>query len=80
MVPAAERLSRRYAELTMPVALIAGDGDQIVDPATHSLRLHREISHSDLVLEPATGHMAHYADPQRIMAVVGKLEKDAAPA
>jgi pimeloyl-ACP methyl ester carboxylesterase len=80
MIPAAERLSRRYAELTMPVALIAGDGDQIVDPATHSLRLHREISHSDLVVEASTGHMAHYADPEKIMTAIRKLEKDAAPA
>jgi pimeloyl-ACP methyl ester carboxylesterase len=80
MVPAAGRLSQRYAELTMPVALIAGDGDRIVDPDSHTLRLHREISHSDLVMEPHTGHMAHYADPARIMAAVAKLEKDAAPA
>jgi pimeloyl-ACP methyl ester carboxylesterase len=80
MVPAAERLSQLYADLVMPVAVIGGGGDQICDADHHSVRLHEDISHSDLVLEPHTGHMAHYADPERIMAAVGKLEKDAGPA
>lgn len=74
MVPAATRLSQRYAELVMPVALIAGGGDQICDPDHHSVRLHQDISHSELVLEPGVGHMAHYADPDRIMAAIEKLE------
>lgn len=74
MVPAATRLSQRYAELVMPVALIAGGGDQICDADHHSVRLHQDISHSELVLEPGVGHMAHYADPDRIMAAIDKLE------
>jgi pimeloyl-ACP methyl ester carboxylesterase len=73
MVPAAKRLSQRYAELTLPVAVIAGSGDLICDPEFHAVRLHQEISHSDLLLEPGVGHMAHYADPDRIMAAVEKL-------
>lgn len=60
MIPAARRLSQRYAELVMPVAIIAGAGDQICDAELHAVRLHGEISHSELVLESGVGHMAHY--------------------
>jgi pimeloyl-ACP methyl ester carboxylesterase len=78
MVPAAERLSKRYGELTLPVAVIAGSGDRIIDPEANAGRLHKEISHSELLMAPGAGHMAHYADPERIMAAVRKLETDAA--
>jgi pimeloyl-ACP methyl ester carboxylesterase len=73
MISAAERLSKRYAEITMPVALIAGSGDLVVMAEDHSVRLHKEISHSELTLEDGVGHMAHYAAPERIMAAVEKL-------
>jgi pimeloyl-ACP methyl ester carboxylesterase len=77
MIPAAGRLSQRYAELTMPVAVIAGEGDEIVSPEEHARRLHQEISHSELVMQPGAGHMAHYADPGAVMAAVDKLQATA---
>jgi pimeloyl-ACP methyl ester carboxylesterase len=80
MVPAARRLSKRYAELTMPVALIAGSGDRVATAGRHSVRLHDAIAHSELVVEQGVGHMVHYADPERILAAVEKLEAAASPA
>ncbi|HEY0063897.1 MAG TPA: alpha/beta hydrolase [Telluria sp.] len=79
MVPAAKRLSARYAELTMPVAILAGDADGIVDPGHHARRLHEDIAHSELILEPGVGHMAHYAAPERIMQAVASLEASLTP-
>lgn len=79
MIPAAERLSQRYAELTMPIAVIAGEGDEIVTADAQSRRLHQEISHSELVMQPGVGHMAHYADPGAIMAAIDKLRAAAQP-
>jgi pimeloyl-ACP methyl ester carboxylesterase len=32
------------------------------------LRLHDDISLSELVIEPGVGHMAHYADPDKLEA------------
>jgi pimeloyl-ACP methyl ester carboxylesterase len=46
MIPAASRLSKRYGELKMPVTIMAGALDRVVDPADHSIRLHRELPHS----------------------------------
>ena len=79
MIPAAARLSERYGELTMPIALVAGSGDKIVHMDEHALRFHREIRHSDLVIENGAGHMAHYAEPAHIMEAVSRLEKSLTP-
>lgn len=79
MVPSAKRLSARYHELTMPVAVIAGNGDKVCDVEHNAVRFHNEVQHSDLVIEPGVGHMAHYADPGQIMDAVARLESSLTP-
>ena len=79
MIPAATRLSKRYQELTMPVAVIAGSGDRIVDPDDNARRFHEEVQHSELIVEPNVGHMAHYASPETIMEAVTRLEAGLRP-
>ncbi len=79
MVPAAARLSQRYDELTLPVVVIAGDGDRIVNVEEQAQRFHRDVSHSELIVEPGVGHMAHYADPQTILDAVSRLEASLRP-
>jgi pimeloyl-ACP methyl ester carboxylesterase len=60
MVPAAARLSKRYEELSLPITIVAGQGDQIVDPVEQSERLHSELPASELLVEPLAGHMVHH--------------------
>ncbi len=79
MVPAAERLSARYRELTMPIAIIAGEGDKIVRADQNAVRFHNEVQHSELIVEEGVGHMAHHADPARLMAAVERLETSLTP-
>lgn len=59
MVFDANRLQADYAQLTLPVTIIAGAQDQIIDPA-QSAALHQIIAGSALKLIPHCGHMAHY--------------------
>ena len=70
MVPAANSMSKRYAELVLPVTLIAGEEDLVVDPQAHSVRLHDELPHSELFLVPGVGHMAHYAALDRVVNAI----------
>jgi pimeloyl-ACP methyl ester carboxylesterase len=70
MMPEAQRLSARLAELRLPVAIIAGADDIVIDPEEQTSRLHREMPHSTLVLVPGAGHMVHYAAPQHVVAAV----------
>lgn len=73
MVPAARRLSRRYGELTLPVALVAGLGDKLIPPEQNTGRLHRELAHSDLSLPGGAGHMVHYNKIDQIVAAIATL-------
>jgi pimeloyl-ACP methyl ester carboxylesterase len=72
MVPAAFKLRRHYREILQPVTIFTGDADRVVDPAKQSLRLHREIPHSDLRILPRVGHMVHYAAARKIANVVAQ--------
>lgn len=60
MIPAAASLSKRYEQLKLPVTIVAGAGDQIVDPLTQSARLHAELPGSKFLLVPGAGHMVHH--------------------
>ena len=53
-------LQRRYAGLTLPVSILAGDADAIVKTSEQSIRLHTTIPGSTLRLLPGLGHMIHY--------------------
>jgi pimeloyl-ACP methyl ester carboxylesterase len=75
MIPAAAALGRRYHELSMPVAILTGDGDRHVEPARHSLRLHDELPHSTLRLLPGVGHMLHHSAPQAVVDAVNEVEE-----
>ena len=56
----------RYHELRIPVAIVAGVGDRLVDPVRQSVQLHRQVHGSSLTLIPAQGHMVHYGVPNLI--------------
>ncbi|GJD79086.1 alpha/beta fold hydrolase [Methylobacterium gregans] len=55
------RLQARYAGLTLPVTILTGDADAVVDATVHSVRLHTTIPGSTLRLLPGIGHMTHYS-------------------
>ena len=73
MIPAAAKIARRLDELRMPVTILAGAADGIVDPEAHSGRLHRDVPHSRLVVVPECGHMVHYAVPDQIAAALAQV-------
>lgn len=61
MVPGAMSVRNRYGELAnMPLLIVAGADDLVVDPGSQSVRLHEELPHSTLDVVPETGHMVHY--------------------
>lgn len=76
---AARALSRRYGEVRLPVAILAGDGDREVDSARHSLRLAAAVPGSRLTILPGVGHMIHYAAGAEIEAAIAGIAQDATP-
>ena len=57
----------------MPVTLIAGADDLMVNFEAHSARLHDELMQSDLHVLPDTGHMAHYVTQELFVTAIEKL-------
>lgn len=66
MVPSAAALKDHYAELKLPVLVVTGDGDRIVDHVHQSLRLGKLLPNSRLLVLPGVGHMVHHIEPRRI--------------
>jgi len=74
MIPQAKANAERYQELRMPVAIFAGADDEVIDPAAHAERLHREISGSTLAIVRGAGHMVHYAAPDEVVLAVDAVQ------
>jgi pimeloyl-ACP methyl ester carboxylesterase len=74
MIPSAAVLRRRHPELKMPVAIVAGSDDRVVNSAHNAERLNRELAHSALRVEAGMGHMVHYARPDEVMAAIDSLQ------
>jgi len=70
MIPAAASMVPRYPELSMPVTIMAGEGDRIVDFNRQSGRLNAELEGSTLRKMPGVGHMIHHTDPDRVAAII----------
>jgi pimeloyl-ACP methyl ester carboxylesterase len=74
MIPQAKSSSDRHHELRMPVTIVAGAEDTVIDIESHSRRLHRELAGSTLRVVPGAGHMVHHAAPDEVVAAVDRFE------
>jgi pimeloyl-ACP methyl ester carboxylesterase len=70
MIVGAAGLAKQHSELSLPVAIMAGRGDKIVDCDSQAGRLGAELAGSKLVKVPGTGHMIHYAVPEQVVAII----------
>jgi pimeloyl-ACP methyl ester carboxylesterase len=75
---AAGRLVSRYAELLIPVVLIAGASDKIATLAHQSRRLNDELHNSTIDEVPDVGHMVHHAHPELVERRVAQVFERAA--
>jgi pimeloyl-ACP methyl ester carboxylesterase len=74
LIPAAFALHKRYAALKMPVAIIAGEDDKMVDTERQSARLHKEILQSTLHQVAGVGHMVHQSATDAVMTVIEEAQ------
>ena len=77
MVPGAAAMRAHYRDLRLPVTIMAGGEDQIVDADSQSVWLHHVIGDSELQLVPRAGHMVHYAVPAQVAAAIRAVVKKA---
>jgi pimeloyl-ACP methyl ester carboxylesterase len=74
MIPAAFASHNDYAALKMPVAIIAGEDDKLVDTDKQSVRLHRDIPQSTLRRILGVGHMVHQSATDAVMAAINETQ------
>lgn len=70
LIPMVSAASTSYPTLTMPVVIVAGSGDRLIDPVAQSARLHSALPHSTYHQVPASGHMVHQTDTAVIMKAI----------
>jgi pimeloyl-ACP methyl ester carboxylesterase len=67
MTPSAAALAKRYDELRMPIVIMAGTGDRLVDFARQSGRLDEVLADSTLLPFKGAGHMIHHSAPEKVV-------------
>ena len=66
----------RLRSITIPTAILAGDGDRIVSPSIHAARAARDIAGSVLTMLPGVGHSPHWAATDQVVsAIVGVADR-----
>lgn len=73
MVLSAVGARNRYAKLRVPVAIIAGEEDSMVDAHYQSARLHQGIPQSSFTCLPGTGHIPHHTAMPAVLAAIESI-------
>jgi pimeloyl-ACP methyl ester carboxylesterase len=70
MIPDAFAMRGSYAGLKMPLVIIAGDDDRLIDIDDQSARLHDDVTQSTFRRVRGAGHMVHQTAPAAVMAAI----------
>ena len=70
MVPDAFVPPSSYSVLQMPVVIVAGMDDRLIDTGKQSARLHRDIVHSTFYAVAGAGHMVHHTATDAVLAAI----------
>ncbi|HLH48169.1 MAG TPA: alpha/beta hydrolase, partial [Roseiarcus sp.] len=73
MIPDAFHFRDQYPNLQVPVVIIAGEEDRLVDIDAQSARLHRDIPHSKFHRVPGIGHMVHQSATDAVVSAISEL-------
>ena len=77
MVPDASRLSAQYGSLSIPVAIMTGDGDKIIEPEQAD-RLRRALPDGTLQILHGIGHMIHHVATRQVVDAIDEVARKSA--
>jgi len=63
-------LSQHYCDIEMPVVIVTGTADRLLNPHEHAYPLQKAIRNSRLVVLPETGHQLPQTQPDTVIAAV----------
>jgi pimeloyl-ACP methyl ester carboxylesterase len=70
MIPDAVQFRNQYSKLKMPIVIIAGEEDRLIETSKQSARLHTDLSQSTFHCVPGTGHMIHQTATGEVMSAI----------
>ena len=73
MIPDAFMLRGQYADLKMPVVIIAGEEDKLIDIDSQSARLHSNVSQSSFHRLAGNGHMIQQTATDQVMSAIREV-------
>jgi pimeloyl-ACP methyl ester carboxylesterase len=76
LIPDAFALQGQYINLKMPVSIVAGEKDRLIDIDEQSGRLHAQLAQSTFRRLPGTGHMVHQMATGEVMSAISEVAKD----
>jgi pimeloyl-ACP methyl ester carboxylesterase len=74
MVPDASRLNAHYGSLSIPVAIMTGDGDKIIEPE-QAEKLRRAIPDGTLQILHGIGHMIHHVATNQVVDAIEEVAR-----
>lgn len=77
MIQGAAAIHARLHELRLPMVIMAGTSDKIVDFDTQSAALHGQVPNSALMPVEDAGHMVHHIAPIAVAEVIGRMARPA---
>ena len=66
-------LEKRYSEIRVPVEVIHGRKDWLLDYELHGQAFADELPLSNLTLLDGVGHMAHHASPYAVNKAINRI-------
>lgn len=68
-----EHLSKQYSQIDLPVVIVTGDADRVVEPKDHAYPLHKAIKESKLIVLPDTGHQLPQTRPEAVLEAIDEV-------
>ena len=78
LIPVAAAAAASYSSLKMPVVIVAGSDDRLIDPEVQSGQLHDAVPYSTYHRIPGSGHMVHQTDVTAVMRAITEASERAA--
>jgi pimeloyl-ACP methyl ester carboxylesterase len=63
-------LSQHYRNIEMPVVIVTGSADRLLDPNEHAYPLQKTITNSKLIVLPDTGHQLPQTKPDDVISAI----------
>lgn len=70
LIPAANGFNGEYESLKMPLVIIAGEDDRLIDIDEQSGRLHDKVTQSRMHRVPGAGHMIHQTATRLVVSAI----------